>query len=449
MASVRSGRPRRVEPDIKTMSNDSKYSLSRRKALLGLGTVGVAGAGAGVGTSALFSDEEEFENNELMAGELDLVVDYATSRSSLNDSSQTGTRDGPNSDPATYEYVLEDVKPGDSGGLVFCPKIIDNPGYLWLGSADGPTSSENGYTEPEPAPADETAGADPRDQTGGVNDLVIDRYTDPGDPNGGGELDEATQVSIYYVEGSTDIENFIYEGQVNCDPTENDNLDSGVTRREVEEESITNLGELGEALESGLPLPNGDDVYPASEDEDDQTGPCICIEWEVPVEVGNAIQSDSYSVDFQFDAVQSRNNPNNENPFATEVSSDSELVTALQNSNGITLASGYTPPKSPIQGTYDPPNNPDTFDLYQIDLVNPPGQAGEFRQYAYIRPNGQVRTAPGLIEQRDTNVLKVFVNQGETYPLTIVVTDQIADGDYTIEELSSASDATIVTVDGT
>jgi hypothetical protein len=255
-------------------------------------------------------------------------------------------------------------------------------------------------------------------------------------------------VSIYYVEGSTDIENFIYEGQVNCDPTENDNLDSGVTRREVEEESITNLGELGEALESGLPLPNGDDVYPASEDEDDQTGPCICIEWEVPVEVGNAIQSDSYSVDFQFDAVQSRNNPNNENPFAVEVSSDSELVTALQNSNGITLASGYTPPKSPIQGTYDPPNNPGTFDLYQIDLVNPPGQAGEFRQYAYIRPNGQVRTAPGLIEQ-DTSVLKVFVNQGETYPLTIVVTDQIADGDYTIEELSSASDATIVTVDGT
>jgi predicted ribosomally synthesized peptide with SipW-like signal peptide len=426
-----------------------KFELSRRKALLGLGTIGLAGAGAGVGTSALFSDEESFENNSLEAGTLDLRVDYATSRSSLNDQNQSGFVDG---DPASYSYTLGDVKPGDTGGLVFCPKIIDNPGYLWLGSNDGPTSSENGYTEPEPQPANETAGADPLNQsdTSGVNDLVIDRFTDAGVPDGGGELDEAVQVSIYYVEGSTDIDNFIDEdGQVNCNPDENDNLGTDVTRREVEENSITNLGELGEALESGLPLPNGNDTYPASEGVDDQTGPCICIEWDVPVEVGNEIQGDSYSVDFEFGALQSRNNPNNENPFAVEVSSDSELVTALQNSNGITLASGYTPPKSPIQGTYDPPNNPDTFDLYQIDLVNPPGQAGEFRQYAYIRPNGQVRTAPGLIEQRDTNVLKVFVNQGETYPLTIVVTDQIADGDYTIEELSSASDATIVTVDGT
>ena len=66
------------------MSNDSKYSLSRRKALLGLGTVGVAGAGAGVGTSALFSDTESFEDNTLTAGELNLIVDYGTSVDSTN-----------------------------------------------------------------------------------------------------------------------------------------------------------------------------------------------------------------------------------------------------------------------------------------------------------------------------------------------------------------------------
>jgi len=37
-----------------------KFKLSRRKALLGLGTIGLAGAGAGVGTSALFTDKESF-----------------------------------------------------------------------------------------------------------------------------------------------------------------------------------------------------------------------------------------------------------------------------------------------------------------------------------------------------------------------------------------------------
>jgi predicted ribosomally synthesized peptide with SipW-like signal peptide len=57
-----------------TMSND--FELSRRKALAALGTIGVASAGAGLGTSAYFSDQETFENNRLVAGSLDLKVDW-------------------------------------------------------------------------------------------------------------------------------------------------------------------------------------------------------------------------------------------------------------------------------------------------------------------------------------------------------------------------------------
>ena len=53
-----------------------EFELSRRKMLAGLGTVGVASAGAGMGTSAFFSDTEEFEGNSLVAGELDLKVDW-------------------------------------------------------------------------------------------------------------------------------------------------------------------------------------------------------------------------------------------------------------------------------------------------------------------------------------------------------------------------------------
>ncbi|WP_240729979.1 SipW-dependent-type signal peptide-containing protein [Halalkalirubrum salinum] len=53
-----------------------KYGLSRRKLLGGLGAIGVASTGAGLGTSAYFSDEESFEDNSLEAGQLDLNVDW-------------------------------------------------------------------------------------------------------------------------------------------------------------------------------------------------------------------------------------------------------------------------------------------------------------------------------------------------------------------------------------
>jgi predicted ribosomally synthesized peptide with SipW-like signal peptide len=50
------------------------FQLTRRKALAALGTIGVASAGAGLGTSAYFSDQETFENNRLVAGTLDMKV---------------------------------------------------------------------------------------------------------------------------------------------------------------------------------------------------------------------------------------------------------------------------------------------------------------------------------------------------------------------------------------
>jgi hypothetical protein len=50
--------------------------LSRRNILAGMGAVGAAGAGAGLGTSALYFDEESFANNSITAGELDLKMDW-------------------------------------------------------------------------------------------------------------------------------------------------------------------------------------------------------------------------------------------------------------------------------------------------------------------------------------------------------------------------------------
>jgi predicted ribosomally synthesized peptide with SipW-like signal peptide len=52
------------------------YNISRRRVLGGLGAIGLASAGAGLGTSAFFSDTETYENNVLTAGALDLMVDW-------------------------------------------------------------------------------------------------------------------------------------------------------------------------------------------------------------------------------------------------------------------------------------------------------------------------------------------------------------------------------------
>jgi len=54
----------------------TKLTLTRRRLLAGLGTIGVASAGAGLGTTAYFSDQEAFENNQLTAGEFDLKMDW-------------------------------------------------------------------------------------------------------------------------------------------------------------------------------------------------------------------------------------------------------------------------------------------------------------------------------------------------------------------------------------
>jgi len=64
----------RPREGVAHMNDD--FELSRRKALAALGTIGAASAGAGLGTSAYFSDQETFENNQLVAGTLDMHVGW-------------------------------------------------------------------------------------------------------------------------------------------------------------------------------------------------------------------------------------------------------------------------------------------------------------------------------------------------------------------------------------
>ncbi|MEF8882002.1 MAG: vWA domain-containing protein [Halapricum sp.] len=67
------------------MTDDKRIELSRRKVLAGLGTIGVASAGAGFGASAYFSDQETFTGNSLVAGSLDMKVDWEEHYSDWSD----------------------------------------------------------------------------------------------------------------------------------------------------------------------------------------------------------------------------------------------------------------------------------------------------------------------------------------------------------------------------
>jgi predicted ribosomally synthesized peptide with SipW-like signal peptide len=198
---------------------DERFNISRRKALASLGTIGVASAGAGLGTSAYFSDQETFQNNELTAGTLDLGVGYSAHYSDWSDDESDGVSDVvmydgaagetgsasdldpgytglpsndawliavPDGDVSTFLdntqqgavdnggcdgisaatqadgesaiIDLGDVKPGDFGEVTFDLQLCTNPGYVWMNNPGGFTADENGVTEPEADDPDEESG---------------------------------------------------------------------------------------------------------------------------------------------------------------------------------------------------------------------------------------------------------------------------------------------------
>lgn len=299
-----------------TEKDTQPFGISRRRVLGGLGAVGLASAGAGLGTSAFFSDEETFEENQLVAGSFDLKVDYINryysdrsgedradpttwtvtglypdpyeikTRQEIADELQTDLDDpavetafrdqfADDDDIEAALVSLDDVKPGDEGCLQFSLHLFDNPGYIWL-YADNLVSKENGLTEPESKDPDETDGED------------------------SGELEEELLVTIFY----DDDHDCVFDG-----------VES--------EEQIIFSGTLAEAFEvmsrnnGFIPL-DGDRSTPMAYDEGDTSENRDCfvnsdthyvtMHWEVPVDHANEIQTDSVEFDLGFYAEQCRHN---------------------------------------------------------------------------------------------------------------------------------------------
>ncbi len=256
------------------------YSLSRRKMLAGLGAIGIASAGAGIGTSAYFSDRESFTGNTLTAGSLDMRVVYEASYFSDGAAenqadSAMGTQDG---EPAGVFYDLDDVKPGDSGQVEFCFEVVDNPSYMW--ACGDLSEAENGFTEPE----------------SDVDDTEL------------GELGESIQARLAYCE---EADGELVEGEEIVSGTLVD-----VFAAIVGGFPLDGSGTAG--LAPGDQAPYNEEVV-VEEGTDYVTGPCLCLFWEIPTSVGNEIQTDSLEMALEFHALQSRHNDGTANPCTPSI----------------------------------------------------------------------------------------------------------------------------------
>lgn len=193
------------------MTDDSNppqlYNISRRRVLGGMGAIGLASAGAGLGTTAFFSDEEVYENNVLTAGALDLVVDWEEHYSDWS--------------PDEEEGLQNEVLMSDPGDDAYVPFPTPHSPVIWIHQDDIDAFMDNTSIEAYPDTDDD-----------GIQD-VLDQFDECADF---AQLDE------------------------NLDPTNG----RGDGKRSLNEDTVNNLQDV---VDNGAdadwnPLVNLDDVKP-------------------------------------------------------------------------------------------------------------------------------------------------------------------------------------------
>ncbi len=291
----------------------TNLDLTRRKILGSLGAAGAAGAAAGLGTSALFSDEEGFANNILEAGEFDLKVDWeveyynglAPDPETISDSDTDDDGDLELVDDPGPIVDLQDVKPGDVIEHTLSLHLFGNPGFITM---DGliTADSDAGFTEPE-------------DQ--------VDGALDDADGTPDGDLDDHLQCVAWYDGGTTSTDpgnNFPEEITSGYSPTNRDAfiddlIDGNVSFDATADEFILQgtFANVMAALSGDLlldPQVNGHVAgnFPNSlcfaPSTTQYIGVLCWLPRDIPGVDDNIVQSDSLEYELGFDAVQCRHN---------------------------------------------------------------------------------------------------------------------------------------------
>ena len=234
---------------------DEKFELSRRNALIGIGTVGVASAGAGLGTTAFFSDQEEFADNTIQAGEFGLNVEQQIHGVDQDGIGPDELEFGENQEDGVWASVpidITDAKPGDKYKFCWEIKVKENPGYVAVAGS---------FTDKTGAEASNV----------GADDLWdID---DNDDLKTLGETATATLITKY--------------------------------NKKKHEHPYDNLADLLSSLENGILV--SDKKGEPIRFEAGQTV-TVCLKITIPTEVGNEIQGAVTTVTKLFYAEQARHN---------------------------------------------------------------------------------------------------------------------------------------------
>jgi predicted ribosomally synthesized peptide with SipW-like signal peptide len=313
---------------------ESRIELSRRNVLTGLSAAGIAGAGAGYGTQALFTDREEFEGTTVTAGSIDLAV--SATLVAANDYYETETEDllgsetTANGEPA-IGIKAADVKPGDWAVICFDLAVKQNPGCVTV-FTENFTNRENGQSEPE-GESDETGG-DPGDGEGELQDRMLatlwQSYDGPTDGSDGGVRSDLSGIDPTTNSASTSVVDGSWQ-----DPAVDGSVGESVDYTSVQEVHDTYGTEDGVTL--GAPAEGGGPGVAFNERR-------FYLLLELPSEVGNEVQSDSFSFDLGFSAVQARNNDDCALPTETPPSGTCEcpscsVDTAASQSPEVTVQS--------------------------------------------------------------------------------------------------------------
>ena len=315
------------------MTRDSQFNVSRRAVLAGLGTVGIASAGAGLGTSAYFSDQETFADNRVQAGRFDLKVDWQVTYDGADKSPVYGDAGRPyvSAYPDRYENDLE------NGGL-----LVEGGSYVQ--NADG---VRDPIRSREQIRAD-WQGGEPTDDE--VESVFVSQFADVPDYFENQELPALVELSDVKPGDAGEVcfslHLFDNPGFVWMTGELLENAENGMSEPEATDPDETSddtgdeVGELADEVQVELVYTDPDDVYAEFAesvfwtgtlreamaalllgvplDGDPTTGgrDCfqpsttnyVCLRWSLPVDHANEIQTDSAAFDVGFYAEQCRHN---------------------------------------------------------------------------------------------------------------------------------------------
>ena len=282
--------------------NDKLYNLSRRKMIAGLGAIGLASTGAGLGTSAYFSDTESFENNTLTAGTLDMSVtaDVVAANQYWVDQGGLDVSAVADSEDAVMGLTVNDVKPGDWGIICFDVDVLDNPGYVQVCTEN---FAEAGGANPEPEQEVEGDADNDADLGEFLLTTVWQDYAGPTDGSPGGMKSDLSTLDPVFNNAGNSLS--VAYGEPNLD---------GVVDADQHHTTAREANDVLDAANGGYVIKddNGDIVPIGGVDGDSYV---FYLLIELPYEVGNVVQGDSVSFDLVFKTEQVRNN---ETPFANE-----------------------------------------------------------------------------------------------------------------------------------